>query len=104
MLRLCKVGLFVCGIGLGTYSAYGAFRFNVGMSGDYGFASVMVMLTAGCWFIPPVTLHWWREGKKRLVVVWAIAWAAMIFVVVANAAGFTVGNRRTVVSDREQEI
>jgi hypothetical protein len=64
-MKLCKIGLAVCGIALGLYSAYGAFRFNVGISGDYAFASVLVALTVGCWFLPPVAAF--LVGGKKTV-------------------------------------
>jgi hypothetical protein len=103
-MKLCKIGLAACGVALGLYSAYGAFRFNVGISGDYAFALVLVALTVGCWFLPPVAVHFWSEGKKRLVLVVVFGWAAMMSIVLANAMGFTAGNRRKVASGHEQEI
>jgi hypothetical protein len=49
-------------------------------------------------------VHFWSEGKRRLVLVVALGWTAMMLIVLANAMGFTAGNRREVVSSHEQEI
>lgn len=101
---LPKLGLYVCGLLLAGYSGYAAYEYNLGVGGNDVFAAAMAVLTGANVLLAYTVVVLWRNGYRRMTAVGAVAWSVILTVLLANSAGFTVGNRRTVATGKDTEI
>lgn len=99
--------LTFCGLAVGGYCAYAAFRFNAAMAegaDGYVFAVVMASLTVGTWLLLPLARERWAEGARFESLLWGSAWFVALALVLANSAGFTAGGRKDAVSSKATAI
>jgi hypothetical protein len=101
---ILKLGLYVCGLVLAAYCGYAAYRYSLSVGADIVFAYTMVGLTAGNLLLAAAASRLWNEGYRLVAKGCAAIWAVVLVVLLANSAGFTVGNRRSVAVGKDTEI
>jgi hypothetical protein len=101
---IVKIGLIVCGLMLAGYCGYAAFEYSLGVGANPVFAGTMSALTAGNVMLAAAAGRLWRDGNRWAAALCGIAWSIILTVLLANSAGFTVGNRQTVAVDKDTEI